>query len=79
MNHLEKLIRHFYEWQGYIVPGSVRGGRLPKGGWAGELDIGAKVFHPSRIVTFQIAKVTVSEAIWAELLSRIDGLRWRIA
>jgi hypothetical protein len=79
MNHLEKLIRQFYEWQGYIVPWSVRGEQLPKGGWAGELDIGAKVAHPSRIVTFQTAEVMVSEAIWAELSSRFDRLRGRKA
>ena len=56
-----------------------KGGRLPKGGWAGELDIGAQVVHPSRIVSSQMAEVTVSEEIWAELLSRIDRLRGRIA
>ncbi len=44
MNHLENIIRQYYEWQGYIVRGNVRGGRLPKGGWAGELDIVAD--HP---------------------------------
>ena len=33
----------------------------------------------SRTVTFQMAEVTVSEEIWAELLSRIDRLRWSTA
>ena len=27
-------------------------------------------------VTFQMAEVAVSEKIWAEMLSRIDRLRW---
>ncbi len=44
MNHLEKLIRQYYEWQGYIVRGNVKVGRLSHGGWAGELDIVA--YHP---------------------------------
>ena len=39
MNHLETLIRQFYEWQGYFVRGNVKVGRLPRGGWAGELDV----------------------------------------
>ncbi len=44
MNHLEKLIRQYYEWQGYIVRGNVKVGRRSRGGWAGELDIVA--YHP---------------------------------
>lgn len=39
MNHLEKLIRQYHEWNGYIVRGNVKVGRLNHGGWAGELDI----------------------------------------
>lgn len=39
MNHLEKLIRQYYEWKGYIVRGNVKVGKLPHGGWAGELDV----------------------------------------
>lgn len=39
MNHLEKLIRQYYEWKDYIVRGNIKVGRLPHGGWAGELDI----------------------------------------
>lgn len=45
MNHLEKLIRQYYEWRGYLVRGNVKVGRLAHGGWAGELDIVA--YHPS--------------------------------
>jgi len=44
MNHLEKLISQYYEWQGYIVRSNVRVGRLTHGGWEGELDIVA--YHP---------------------------------
>lgn len=44
MNHLEKLIRQYYEWKGYIVRGNVKVGRLSHGGWACELDIVA--YHP---------------------------------
>ncbi|MCP3926752.1 MAG: hypothetical protein GY714_29685 [Desulfobacterales bacterium] len=44
MNHLEKLIRQFYEWQGYIVKGNIRVGKLDHGGWEGELDVVA--YHP---------------------------------
>lgn len=45
MNHLEMLVRQFYEWQGYIVRGNVKVGRLPHGGWEGELDVVA--YHPA--------------------------------
>ena len=43
------------------------------------IKIGAKVVRHSRIVTFQMAEVAVSKEIWAELLSRIDRLRWSTA
>ncbi len=43
------------------------------------IKIGAKVVWHSRIVTFQMAEVAVSQEIWAELLSRIDRLRWSTA
>jgi len=44
MNHLENLTRQYYDWKGYLVKGNVKVGRLPHGGWAGELDIVA--YHP---------------------------------
>ena len=44
MNHLEGLLRQYYEWNGYIVRSNVKVGRLPHGGWTGELDIVA--YHP---------------------------------
>ena len=40
------------------------------------IKIGAEVVRHSRIVTFQMAEVAVSKEVWAELLSRIDRLRW---
>ncbi len=43
------------------------------------IKIGAKVVRRSRIVTFQMAEVAVSKETWAEILSRIDRLRWRTA
>ncbi len=43
------------------------------------IKIGAKVVRHSRIVTFQMAEVAVSKEIWAEMLSRIDRLRWMTA
>jgi hypothetical protein len=50
MNHLEKLIRQYYEWQGYIVRGNVKVGRLSHGGWAGELDIVAYHHKKKRLL-----------------------------
>ena len=44
MNHLENLIKQYYEWKGYVVRNNVKVGRLAHGGWAGELDIVA--YHP---------------------------------
>ena len=43
------------------------------------IKIGAKVVRHSRVVTFQMAEVAVSKEIWAEMLSRIDRLRWMTA
>ncbi len=43
------------------------------------IKIGAKVVHHSRIVTFQMAEVAVSKEVWAEILSRINRLRWSTA
>ena len=43
------------------------------------IKIGAKVVLHSRRVTFQMAEVAVSPEVRAELLSRIDRLRWRTA
>ena len=43
------------------------------------IKVGAKVVHHSRMVTFQMAEVAVSEEIWAEMLSRIHRLRWMTA
>lgn len=39
MNHLESLIRQYYEWQGYIVATNVNVGRRKKGGYECELDV----------------------------------------
>ena len=43
------------------------------------IKIGAKVVHHSRMVTFQMAEVAVSKEVWAEMLSRINRLRWMTA
>ena len=43
------------------------------------IKIGAKVVRHSRMVTFQMAEVAVSKEVWAEMLSRIDRLRWSTA
>jgi len=39
VNHLEKLIRQYYEFKGYLVKGNIKVGKLSHGGWEGELDI----------------------------------------
>ncbi|MDA2927268.1 transposase, partial [Acidobacteria bacterium AH-259-G07] len=38
-----------------------------------------KVVRHSRIVTFQMAEVAISKEIFAEMLFRIDRLRWTTA
>ena len=43
------------------------------------IKIGAKVVRHSRIVTFQMAEVAVSQEVWGELLSRIERLKWMAA
>ena len=43
------------------------------------MKIGAKVVRHGRMVTFQMAKVAISKEVWAEMLSRIERLRWSTA
>lgn len=38
-NYLEQLVAEWYEYQGYFVRKNVMVGKLPKGGYEGELDI----------------------------------------
>lgn len=45
-NHLEQLVAEWYEYQGYFVRQNVQVGRLPRGGYEGELDVVA--FHPQK-------------------------------
>ena len=61
MSHLEDLICQYYEWEGYIVRRNVKVGRLPQGGWEGELDVVA--YHPE-------SKNLV------HLEPSVDGLSW---
>jgi hypothetical protein len=44
MNHLERLIEQYYEWQGYVVRANTHVGKRPQGGYECELDICA--YHP---------------------------------
>ncbi len=43
-NFLEQLVAEWYEYRGYFVRRNVRVGKLPAGGFEGELDVVA--FHP---------------------------------
>ncbi|VAW75196.1 hypothetical protein MNBD_GAMMA15-1977 [hydrothermal vent metagenome] len=45
-NYLEQLVAEWYEYQGYFIRRNVMVGKLPKGGYEGELDIVA--FHPEK-------------------------------
>jgi len=40
------------------------------------IKIGAKVVRHSRYVTFQMVEVTIDESLFAEILSRIERLRF---
>lgn len=44
MNFLEQLVCEYLDWQGYIVKNNIHVGKLPRGGYAMELDVVA--FHP---------------------------------
>ena len=44
LNHLEILIKQYYEWKDYLVRNNVKVGKREKGGWECELDIVA--YHP---------------------------------
>lgn len=39
MNHLEKLISEYYDWQGFLVKQNMKVGRRAAGGWEMELDV----------------------------------------
>ena len=45
-NYLEQLVAEWYEYQGYFIRRNVMVGKLPGGGYEGELDIVA--FHPEK-------------------------------
>ena len=63
MNHLETLVRQFYEWQGYLVRGNVNVGRRSRGGWKGELDVVA--YHPESKHLIHI-EASLDPYSWAE-------------
>lgn len=44
MNFLEELAAEWYTYRGYFVLRNIKFGRLPKGGWEGEIDVAA--FNP---------------------------------
>ena len=67
MNHLETLVRQFYEWQGYFVRGNVKVGKLSHGGWAGELDVVA--YHPNTKHLIHI-EPSIDALSWKERESR---------
>ena len=61
MSQLEDLLVQWYDWRGYVIRRNVKVGRLPHGGWEGELDIVA--YHP---VTQELVHLEPS----------IDALSW---
>lgn len=44
MNFLEQLVCEYLDWQGYIIKNNIHVGKLPRGGYAMELDVVA--YHP---------------------------------
>ena len=56
LNHLENLVKQFYEWRGYIVSNNVKVGKLKHGGWEMELDIVA--YDPKTLTLVQIEPST---------------------
>ena len=69
MNHLEKLTRQYYDWNGYVVKGNVKVGRLSHGGWGGELDIVA--YHPQTNHLIHI-EPSIDAHSWATREQRFD-------
>ena len=51
-NHLESLVAEWYEFRGYFVRRNVQVGKLPTGGYEGELDVVG--FHPEQRSLVQI-------------------------
>ena len=43
------------------------------------MKIGAKVIRHSRYMTFQMAEVAIDKKLFAEILARIEGLRFNPA
>jgi hypothetical protein len=53
MNHLESLIAEYLDWQGYLVRRNTKVGRLPRGGWAMELDVVGYNPHTKHLVHYE--------------------------
>ncbi len=68
-NYLEQLVAEWYEYQGYFIRRNVRVGKLPKGGYEGELDIVA--FHPEKKHLVHI-EPTHDASSWAKREERFE-------
>ncbi|WP_439671213.1 hypothetical protein [Cupriavidus necator] len=53
MNHLERLLAQYYEWQGYIVRANTLVGKRAKGGYECELDICAYNPQTQHLIHFE--------------------------
>jgi len=53
VNRLEQLIRQYYDFQGYLVKGNIKVGKLSQGGWEGELDIVAYDPKTEHLIHFE--------------------------
>ena len=69
-NYLEQLVAEWYEYQGYFIRRNVRVGKLPKGGYEGELDIVA--FHPEKKHLVHI-EPTHDAHTWAKREERFEN------
>lgn len=68
-NYLEQLVAEWYEYQGYFIRRNVKVGKLPKGGYEGELDIVA--FHPVKKHLVHIEPTNDAHS-WAKREERFD-------
>ena len=54
-NHLAKLICQFNDWKGCVVKNNVKVGRLPHGGWVGELDVVVYKPNSQEVIHYELS------------------------
>ena len=61
-NHLEELVKEYYEYQGFFVRANVRFNKLPSGGYQGEADILAYEANTKKLWHIECSEAAYSDS-----------------